>query len=106
MYFLDGCQPVWEEWLHSGCLLINIKFKDTKTEKLGAKILNKTWEYLLFSLIGNTLPNARLANGSIVEETKGKEDIIGIILSRRDKISLIELWFRNDHNAAPLCRQI
>ena len=48
----------------------------------------------------------RMQNGPVVKEVQGREDIIGIILSRRDKISLIELWFRNDLNAASLCRLI
>lgn len=42
-YFLNDCKPLWEEWLHSGCLLITIKFKDEEKDEVGARILNSTW---------------------------------------------------------------
>lgn len=113
-YFLSDCRPLWEDWPDTGCLLITVKFKDDK-DQTGAHILNSTWEFLLFGLIGNNLPRARM-NKELTQhereanrehpkyQQEGKELIIGLILQRREKISLIEVWYRNELHAAQLTR--
>ncbi|XP_031472700.1 uncharacterized protein LOC116245170 [Nymphaea colorata] len=75
MLFEEKCAPRWEEWLESGCLII--QFKDTK-ESNESEALDQIWEYLLFGLVGNQLDR----------------DIIGICLSKHEKQTLVEVWLR------------
>lgn len=76
MLFEDKCIPRWEDWLDSGCLLI--QFKDTR-ESTEAEGLDQIWEYLLFGLVGNQLDR----------------DIIGVCLSKHEKQTLLEIWLRS-----------
>jgi hypothetical protein len=70
MLFEEKCAPRWEEWLNSGCLLL--QFKDAK-EPAEAEALDQIWEYLLFGLVGNQLDR----------------DIIGACLSKHEKQTLL-----------------
>mmetsp|Transcript_26034 Transcript_26034/g.22928 ORF Transcript_26034/g.22928 Transcript_26034/m.22928 type:complete len:114 (+) Transcript_26034:59-400(+) len=46
LLFRKQCKPLWEEWTDGGCWIIQFKKKESE------EYLNKTWEFLLFSLIG------------------------------------------------------
>ena len=87
MLFEEGCSPCWENWLESGCFLIH--FKEEKQSKQLAEA-DAIWELLTFSLIGNQLD----------------PDIIGLILSRHEKLILFEVWMRTTGRKKVIGRKI
>lgn len=87
MLFEEKCKPKWEDWPESGCLLL--QFKEAK-ESIDADILDKIWEYLIFSMVGNQL-------GS---------EIVGICLSKHEKQTLVEVWLRNSHKKVQIGQRI
>ena len=101
-FFLKGCSPLWEQWLDSGEFYISIhNYKDKEKLRIGNSIMDHLWEYLLFSMVGNTLPSTKTTL-----EPKGHEDIIGMQLNKRENMTLIEIWFRTDKHALQLSRKI
>jgi hypothetical protein len=87
MLFEEKCIPKWEEWVESGCLLL--QFRDAK-ESNESEVLDQIWEYLLFSLVGNQLDR----------------DIIGVCLSKHEKQTLVEVWLRSKERRVLIGKRI
>lgn len=71
--FRSGKMPMWEECLEGGCWIIQFKKRQLQE-------LNKRWEAILMACI--------------TEEFE-EEGVLGVVLSKRSKRNLIELWVGN-----------
>jgi len=73
-FFREHEVPMWEESPNGGIWIIKVKKEDN---------VDKMWEHLLFSLIGEQF-----------EEPK----VIGLGLSLRTKERLLEIWLKDGRN--------
>ncbi len=58
-----------------------IKFRENKLEE--ERLLDAIWEFLCYSLVGSNID----------------QDAIGVSLCKREKITLVEIWLRNNDRA-------
>ena len=71
--FRKDLRPMWEEFPEGGSWIIHFKKKETS-------ILNHKWESILFACIGEEFED---------------ENVLGVILSIRERRNLLELWIKD-----------
>lgn len=79
--FRKGFKPAWEEFPDGGCWIIRIK------RKTGQNYVNRMWESLIIAVVG---------------EMFGIPDVVGCVLSTRQKDDVLSIW--NKSNANPQTR--
>lgn len=73
MFFRKGHKPLWENYSNGGTWILLLKKRDHES-------LNLAWEALLLSLISEAF-----------EDT----NVIGLVLSLREKHNLLEVWLQD-----------
>jgi len=74
MFFRKDHSPCWEKWPNGGCWILQVKKKEDPHK------YNLKWERLLFACISEEFED---------------QNVIGLVLSVRQKKNLIEIWLKN-----------
>ena len=82
MMFRKGHKPMWEEFMDGGTWIIHFKKRETE-------ILNKKWEALLLGIFFLIYLIA------CIGEEFDDNNVIGVVLSLRERRNLLEIWLRD-----------
>jgi translation initiation factor 4E len=77
IFFRKDHSPCWEKWPTGGCWILQVKKKED------AHAYNLKWERLLFACISEEFED---------------QNVIGLVLSVRQKKNLIEIWLKTAKN--------
>ena len=76
IFFRKGQKPCWEDWPDGGCWILQIKKKEEPHS------YNLKWERIVFACIAEEFGN----------------NVVGLVLSVRQKKNLIEIWLKSSKN--------